>query len=79
MDSCGNSKHRVRVMAALLATACVGTAWAQQADKQAAPVKQGQHTDKLKSAGKDASLTVLPVGLAGRSSPQVGEVLGMLL
>lgn len=66
-------------MATLLATACVGTAWAQQGDKQAAPAKQGQQADQLKSAGKDASLTILPVGLAGKSSPQVGEVLGMLL
>ena len=79
MERRGNSKHRVRVMATLLATACVGTAWAQQPDKPAAPAKQGQQADQLKSVGKDASLTVLPVGLAGKPSPQVGEVLGMML
>ena len=75
MERRGNSKHRVRVIATLLVTACVGGACAQPP----APGGRGQHADQLKSAGKDASLTVLPVGLGNKPSPQVGEVLGMLL
>lgn len=56
-----------------------GTASAFQAGDQTAPAGQNKNLEQLKARGKEASLTVLPVGLAGNPSPQVGEVFGMLL
>ncbi len=74
-----NNGHRLGTIATLCVAALVGTACPLQAGEQAAPAGQSQPLDQLTSAGKDASLTVLPVNLGGNPSPQVGEVLGMLL
>jgi len=74
-----NHRHRIRTIAALCVAALVGTTCAQEAAKPAAPAGQSRPLDQLKSAGKDASLTVLPANLGGKPSPQVGEALGMLL
>lgn len=62
----------IAVLAALLATG--GPVGAQPA-----PTGQDQRLAQMKSVGKDAPLTVLPVGLAGRPNKQVGEVVGLLL
>ncbi len=74
-----NNKQCMGMIAALCVAALVGTACSLHAGEQAAPSGQGRLLDQFKSSGKDASLTVLPVGLGSKPSPQVGEVVGMLL
>ena len=79
MERRTNHRHRIRTIAALCVAALVGTACSLHAGEQAAAAGQGRPLDQLKSAGKDASLTVLPVGLGGKPLQQVGEALGILL
>lgn len=79
MERCSNNKPRMGTIATLCVAAFIGTACSLQAGEPAAPAGQGRLLDQFKSAGKDASLTVLPVNLGSKPSPQVGEVVGMLL
>jgi hypothetical protein len=67
MTKSGRRWYGVWAIAVLWAT--VGVVFGQQTETSAA----------LKAAGKEASLTVLPAGLSGTVSKQVGEVIGMLL
>ncbi len=57
------------VWASTMLIAAVSTVFGQQTEKLAA----------LKAAGKEAAVTVLPAGLGGSLSKQVGEAIGMLL
>jgi hypothetical protein len=57
----------------------VAITWSLRAGHAVDTALANQHLERLKAQGTDASMTILPVGLAGRPSPQVGEVLGMLL
>ena len=79
MERRANNRHRIGTIATLCVAALVGTVFAQDTGKPAASAGQGRLLDKLKSAGMDASLTVLPVGLGSKQSPQVGEVMGIFL
>lgn len=79
MERRANNRHRIGTIATLCVAAFGGTACSLHAGKPAASAGQARPLDQLKSAGKDASLTVLPVGLGGKPLPQVGEVLGILL
>jgi hypothetical protein len=68
-----------RAVAVLLATVCIGR-FAVGAESQAglAPEQQ-QRLASMKSKGPDASLTILPVRLAGKPWDRVTEVVGVLL
>jgi hypothetical protein len=79
MKTLAGNGQRVRLIVGLLAINCLGTALGQEATKPVAPAVVQKALDEFKAAGKDASLTVLPVYLDGSSSKQGGEVLGMLL
>jgi hypothetical protein len=79
MERWADYKPLTEVLMVLCIAVLAGTASALQAGDQAAPAGQSKNLEQLKAKGKDASLTVLPVGLAGNPSPQVGEVFGMLL
>ncbi len=43
------------------------------------PAPENELAGQLRAAGKNASMTILPVGLVGNASAQVAEALGMLL
>jgi len=59
---------------------CVGWASAQQAlPKSGVSPEQQERMDLMKSKGPDASLTILPVRLAGKPFDRVTEVVGWLL
>jgi hypothetical protein len=68
-----------RAVAILLAAVCIGR-FAVGAESQAglAPEQQ-QRLVSMKSKGPDASLTILPVRLAGKPWDRVTEVVGVLL
>jgi len=68
-----------RAVAILLAAVCIGR-FAVGAESQAglAPEQQ-QRLASMKSKGPDASLTILPVRLAGKPWDRVTEVVGVLL
>lgn len=68
-----------RAVAILLAAVCIGR-FAVGAESQAglAPEQQ-QRLALMKSKGPDASLTILPVRLAGKPWDRVTEVVGLLL
>lgn len=51
----------------------------QQADKPVAPAQAAKADAAFKAVGKNASITILPAGLAGSPSAKVGEVIGMIL
>lgn len=79
MERRANHRHRMGTTVTLCVAALVATACSLHAGEQAASAGQSRLLDQLKSAGKDASLTVLPVGLGSKPLPQVGEVVGLLL
>ena len=79
MTTLAGNGQCVRLIAGLLAVSCLGTALGQETAKPVAPALVQRALDEFKAAGKDASLTILPVYLGGSPSKQVGEVLGMLL
>ncbi len=79
MEKHVNSARRRGMMATLCVAAFIGAACSLQAGEQAALAGQDRPLGQLKSAGKDASLTVLPVSLGSKSLPQVGEVVGLFL
>src|SRR5262245_55240953 len=64
---------------ALLIAIGVGWSLALHAVKRGGPVTDGPVSYQFKSAGKNASLTILPARVAGKSIPQVGEVVGLML
>lgn len=70
---------RTRLVAGLVIADCVVAALAQPADKPAAPVVVQKALDDFKAAGKDASLTVVGVNLAGKPMKRVAEVVGLFL
>ncbi len=67
-------------LTALFGALLCGSAWAQNPPVTAgiAPEQQ-RRLDTMKSKGVDASLTILPVRLAGRPFDRVSEVVGLLL
>jgi hypothetical protein len=77
--------HRLSTLPSLIrawvgVAALAGATAAQGSCAAGASVESGpQSLEALKRDGKQASMTVLPVGLAGQPSPQVGEVVGLLL
>lgn len=79
MKKVSDSWQRLRLVAGLVIVNCVAAAPAQQADKPATPVVVQKALDDFKAAGKDASLTVVGVNLAGKPVKQVAEVVGMFL
>lgn len=79
MEKNASNRHGIRIIATLCVAALAGAACAQEARNPDAPDGQSMRLERLKASGKDSSLTVLPVGLAGKPSPQVGEALGILL
>jgi hypothetical protein len=71
----------VPILAALIGFAVGGTARAAESSspQPAVPPAQQQRIDLMKSRGPDASLTILPVRLAGRPFDRVSEVVGLML
>jgi hypothetical protein len=63
----------------LASAICVSVGLAHQAGKPGTPPANGQVLNQFKTAGKNASLTILPARVAGKSIPQVGEVVGLML
>src|SRR5262245_978871 len=64
---------------ALLLAISVGGGLAHHAIKRGEPPIEGPAPNQFKSAGKNASLTIIPARVAGKSIPQDGEVVGLML
>jgi len=64
---------------ALLLAISVGGGLAHHANNRGEPPANDSVSNQFKSAGKTASLTILPARVAGKSIPQVGEVVGLML
>lgn len=64
---------------ALLLAISVGGGLAHHTIKRGEPPAESPASNQFKSAGKTASLTILPARVAGKSIPQVGEVVGLML
>ena len=79
MERRGNTWTRVGMIAGLCAVAGMSMNCSRQADKQAGSVASAKPSGQVRSIGKDASLTVLPVRLDGQPSERVGEVVGLFL
>jgi hypothetical protein len=69
--------YGVLVIVALWMTA--GLAGAQPVATQSAPVGGGGALSRLKTAGREASLTVFPAGVIGRPVRPVGDVVALML
>ncbi len=79
MANYGCRQPRVGLVVVCMLATGVGCVGAQPAEKKGQAPEPGRALEALKAAGKNASLTVVPVNLGGSPSKQVAEVVGLML